>query len=41
MILGIDIGNKYTTISTIKNGNVDVILDGYSKRRFSSLVMIL
>lgn len=40
MILGIDIGNKYTTISTIKNGNVDVILDGYSKRRFSSLVYV-
>ena len=33
MILGIDIGNKYTTIAHINDGVIDILLNEQSKRR--------
>lgn len=40
MILGIDIGNKFMTIATIKNGHIEIILNESSKRRTNSVILV-
>ena len=40
MILGIDIGNKFITIATIKNGHIEIILNEASKRRTNSAISV-
>ena len=37
-MLGVDIGNKYFTVSSIVNGNIEVILNEASKRRTNNVV---
>jgi heat shock protein 4 len=38
MILGIDIGNKFTTIASIRDGHIEIILNETSKRRTNTVI---
>ena len=40
MILGVDIGNKFITTSTIQNNNMDVITNSQGKRKSHNIVHI-
>lgn len=40
MVYGIDIGNKYVTISVIKNGRPVIITDNEENRRFNTVIQL-